>query len=280
MLRGFEKAVHAELYAKYRPIYPTEVVTKIIQYARNNKEDGTLSHMVDVGCGSGQSTEIYGNHVKYISAIDVSANQIEQANIASKNDNIRYLVAPAEELPVDDNSVDLICSGLAIHWADFPKFWTECKRVMKPDGSLVLYGYDIPHVILNDFSINSDDLKRRARCLTMDLLQACNFHERIKHVNNKYVEIFDMIPCKDKYRDDTLKIERQWTLSDLGKCLSTWSGYQTYLRDRKSDDKSPDILRNYLNKLKTLYQREDSEDTDIKLVVTWDIFILFSKRPE
>lgn len=280
MLRGFEKADHAELYAKYRPIYPTEVVTRIIQYARSNKTDGILSHMLDVGCGSGQSTEIYAPYVENITALDVSASQIEQANKASKNDNIKYLVGSAEELPVNDNSVDLICSGLAIHWAEFEMFWTECKRVMKSDGSMVLYGYDLPQFVPHGVSNNVDDLKQRARSLTMELSRTCKFHDRIQHVNNKYKNIFDMIPCKDKYRDDSLIIERHWTLADLGKCYATWSGYQTYVREKRPDDKSPDIIRCFLDKIKVLYQREDSEDEDINLRVTWDIFILFSKRPE
>ena len=38
-------------------------------------------------------------------------------------------------------SVDLITVAQALHWFDRPKFYEECKKVLKPGGLFVAYGY-------------------------------------------------------------------------------------------------------------------------------------------
>nr|XP_039271594.1 putative methyltransferase DDB_G0268948 [Styela clava] len=278
MLKGFEGLKHAELYAKYRITYPYEVTRMVIDYAKKNKSNGQLEHMVDVGCGNGQSTEIYKDYVGRITAIDTSESQIA---VAKKNEksNITYLVATGECLPVEENSVDLICSGQAIHWIDFPKFWAESRRVLKPDGSMVFYGYGLLQLIPEQMPVGFDEttMNEKATELLLKLHYQCKFHERIDHVNNRYVEIFDMIPSNEKSRDDSIFITRHWNMNDLKNFLSTWSGYQTYLREKKADD--PDILRQYLDNLKQLLGMETSKDEDIQLRVSWNVFVIFSKRP-
>ena len=41
----------------------------------------------------------------------------------------------------EETSVDLISAGLSIHWFDRPKFYAECKKVLRPGGLLVAYGF-------------------------------------------------------------------------------------------------------------------------------------------
>ena len=43
----------------------------------------------------------------------------------------------------EESSVDLITAGLAIHYFDRPKFYAECKKVLRPGGLLVAYGFGI-----------------------------------------------------------------------------------------------------------------------------------------
>ena len=43
----------------------------------------------------------------------------------------------------EETSVDLISAGLCIHWFDRPKFYAECKKMLRPGGLLVAYGYKL-----------------------------------------------------------------------------------------------------------------------------------------
>lgn len=49
-----------------------------------------------------------------------------------------------EDVPVPDSSVDLITCAQSMHWFDMEKFFTECDRVLKPNGCIAAYGNGIP----------------------------------------------------------------------------------------------------------------------------------------
>lgn len=52
-------------------------------------------------------------------------------------------VCPAEELPFEDGSVDLLASFTAAHWFDIGKFMNEVKRVLRPGGCVAISTYTI-----------------------------------------------------------------------------------------------------------------------------------------
>lgn len=54
---------------------------------------------------------------------------------------MKFQVAPAEKIPLEDNSVDLLISAQAAHWFDLDAFFTESHRVLKPEGTMAIWGY-------------------------------------------------------------------------------------------------------------------------------------------
>ena len=55
---------------------------------------------------------------------------------------IQFLrVCAAENLNVEDGSVQLITVMTAVHWFDHPKFFAEGLRVLAPGGVMALFGY-------------------------------------------------------------------------------------------------------------------------------------------
>ncbi|PKU26933.1 hypothetical protein llap_22763 [Limosa lapponica baueri] len=52
-------------------------------------------------------------------------------------------VCPAEELPFEDASVDLLTSFTAAHWFDTEKFMREANRVVKPGGCVAISTYTL-----------------------------------------------------------------------------------------------------------------------------------------
>ena len=145
-IRLFEGSDHAKYYAQFRPYYPDSVVRTIVEYYASNNTDMIVDSghgtAVDVGCGSGQSTYPLRQHFKKVIGIDVSEKQIEHAK--KKYSDIEFRVGPGENLQFLENcSVNLITTAQAMHWMNHDAFYREVDRVLKPGGTLAVYGYGI-----------------------------------------------------------------------------------------------------------------------------------------
>lgn len=89
-------------------------------------------NIIDVGCCEGYYTHILDKYLLYphtIVGIDISKDSIKLAS--KKQDNCSYIVGSVKDIPVEDNSVDVIINNFAPH--NIPEF---C-RVLKDDGILI-----------------------------------------------------------------------------------------------------------------------------------------------
>jgi ubiquinone/menaquinone biosynthesis C-methylase UbiE len=62
-------------------------------------------------------------------------------NLLDDTDNLEFRQAPAEKIPLEDGTVDLITTAQAAHWFDLDAFFTESNRLLKPGGVLAIWGY-------------------------------------------------------------------------------------------------------------------------------------------
>lgn len=53
--------------------------------------------------------------------------------------NVTYQHEDAHIIPLPDSSVDLVTAASALHWFDLPRFYQECRRVLKPHGCLAAW---------------------------------------------------------------------------------------------------------------------------------------------
>ena len=296
MIRLFEDEQHAKIYRKFRPKAPNVVVEKTIQYLkkRTRLQNGAdkFQLMVDVGCGSGQTTEPFASYFEKIIGIDISANQIACA--PKKFPHIEYLVGKGESIPVDDESVDLITSGAAVHWFDFPVFLGECHRVLKPNGCLLLYGYEHTKLYPQfETSLNKEEIITAEQKIKSDLVKACRFHSRVRNVEDHYKGLFDLIQSDNVERTDNIEISADWTLDDVKNHFRSTSAYQNMMREKLENLKQTygeeimneefllnhDPCEKFSKELKCAWKIELMEDSDIQVKVTWDHFMLLSERP-
>ncbi len=121
-------------YRRFRPTYPDELFTWLgdISPARNLA--------IDVGCGNGQAARQLAQSFNRVLATDASAAQIAQAAGAPR---VEYQVSPAESMPAENASADLVTVAQAIHWFDHPRFFAEVDRVLQPGGVLAVWGYQL-----------------------------------------------------------------------------------------------------------------------------------------
>jgi SAM-dependent methyltransferase len=121
-------------YATFRPGYPHSLVNFILEQTHGR------ACAWDCATGNGQFAALLAPHFTRVEATDISANQLAHATQAP---NIHYSLQPAESTKFPDASFDLITVAQAIHWFDFEGFYSEAKRVAKPDAVLAVIGYPL-----------------------------------------------------------------------------------------------------------------------------------------
>lgn len=96
------------------------------------------SLVVDIGCGTGFLSGKLVEDCQQLLALDIALPMVKKARSGLINQqNIDYLCADAEALPLKDNSVDFLVSNLALQWCqDLESLFNEFRRVLKPRGSL------------------------------------------------------------------------------------------------------------------------------------------------
>ena len=123
----------AKRYARSRPYTHPWVIEKIGDFLRL---PGPVARALDVGCGTGQSSVALKSIAREIVGTDLSSEMLAEA---PPDPAIRYLQAPAEDLPLPDESFDLLTVSSAFHWFDRSRFLAEARRVLRVSGWLVIY---------------------------------------------------------------------------------------------------------------------------------------------
>lgn len=100
---------------------------------------------VDLGSGRGNDVIRLAEEVGpdgYVYGIDISEGMVSKARINIEKfdvDNARIILAELENIPLDDNSVDLVISNCTInHSSDKQKVWNEVFRILKNGGRFVV----------------------------------------------------------------------------------------------------------------------------------------------
>jgi len=93
-------------------------------------------YVLDLGCGSGVSTEHLIDMGAKVVGIDISEKMIEVAK--SKLPDIEFFVESMEKLHFKDNTFDVVSSSLALHYMkDFSPVFNEVGRVLKHKGRFI-----------------------------------------------------------------------------------------------------------------------------------------------
>jgi ubiquinone/menaquinone biosynthesis C-methylase UbiE len=123
----------AKRYASGRPFFHPLAIKKIKEVCCEN---GRIDRALDVGCGTGQSTQALLEVAEEIVGLDSSAEMLSHA---IQHKRIRFVEGQAEQMLLANEEFGLITVGLAFHWFDQRKFLLEAQRLLRPGGSLVIY---------------------------------------------------------------------------------------------------------------------------------------------
>ncbi|CAK8687153.1 unnamed protein product [Clavelina lepadiformis] len=279
----------ADLYQKYRPTYPDKVMENIMKYLRSHRPDSDLSStfdlMVDVGCGSAQSTNMFAPYFKNIVGVDASEDQIEFARKQNKFSHIKYLVEKAENLPFDDNSVDLVTCGASVHWFDLKAFFGEVSRILKPKGCLALFSYSCQKIYpLNayDHLLSCETAKIFLQLYDLELEGNLQRDWIFGECLGGYEDIFNKIPFALKQHDGRFPIRHQVSLKEVCGFLHSALAYKN-LQKREKElvkifgdfDQEPsedELLSAIERKVKTIWNLK----SETEFVVELEMFIILA----
>jgi len=125
----------SEVYSKYRPDYPDQLVKDLVAKNKLNKK----SMIADIGSGTGIMTAKLLNLGIKVFAVEPNK---EMRNTAIENlkdyKGFFSVSGSAENTTIDENSIDLIVVAQAFHWFNVEEFRKECQRILKPSGIVAL----------------------------------------------------------------------------------------------------------------------------------------------
>lgn len=106
----------------------------------NYLPQGPLARVLDLGCGTGHfSPQLLAHYSSaQVIGLDLAEGMAAYAADHHGADNQYWLCGDAENLPLADNSIDLIYSSLAIQWCeDNVSLLAEIYRVLAPGGQFL-----------------------------------------------------------------------------------------------------------------------------------------------
>ena len=196
-------------YAEFRPDYPRELFAWIASIASGHER------VWDCATGNGQAALLLKEFFSEVIATDASAGQIAHARPMK---GIEYSVAPAERSGLPDASVDVVTVAQAAHWFDLSKFYEEARRVLRPNGLLVLWCY-------GTFQLGRREIDQRVAHFYREVVGPYWPPER-RFIEEDYRTLF--FPARE-IPTPLFHMQAEFSLERLAGYLRTWSATQRFM---------------------------------------------------
>lgn len=96
-------------------------------------------YALDVGCGTGYGAAVLARSARKVLALDVSAESVAFAKKLYPESNLDFLVSDCRQIPLGAETVDVaVCFEVIEHLAEQAALLEEVRRVLRPDGLLVI----------------------------------------------------------------------------------------------------------------------------------------------
>lgn len=122
-------------YVKFRPNYPPQVIGYLSETV------GLASHhtVADIGSGTGISSEPFLRNGNTVLGVEPNGPMREAAETLLGNfEGFTSVNGTAEATGLAAHSADFVVVGTAIHWFNLTQAATEFRRILKPNGVLVI----------------------------------------------------------------------------------------------------------------------------------------------
>ncbi len=122
-------------YIRFRPGYPPEFLI----FMKNELALDPNSIIADIGSGTGKLSRLFLENGNSLYGIEPNTEMRSAAEDLFDNYlNFHSLEGTAEAISLESHSIDFITAAQAFHWFDVDKTKKEFKRILKPNGYVLL----------------------------------------------------------------------------------------------------------------------------------------------
>ncbi|CAL1540403.1 unnamed protein product [Lymnaea stagnalis] len=252
----------AKCYLAYRPNYPQEMFDQIMTYHGRSPRCGRQL-AVDVCCGSGQSTVPLTGCFDQVVGVDISEDQL--LLFPKDSSNLTSRLSLAEDLSsFSPGTVDLVSIGCSLHWVNVDKFHNEARRILKPGGTYAAYCYDLE--TLENAQADAYVKQLRNGLFKSYLTSKADIvFGRYKALNFPFLDI-------ERYED--LQLCADLTLDEYLGYLKSFHYVNQYHNEHPNDD----IVSKIRAKLVQFLQTDGQDACDIRVKVTWNLFLILGRN--
>ena len=134
----------ARLYQKNRLPYPSQMADDLL------KRVGDTAVAADIGAGTGQLARLFADKCSQVFAVEPDPAMRKVAAEVPRNfPNIMIVDAFAEQIPLPEDSIDLIVIGNAFHRFKVEAI-AELLRILKPSGWIAVISYTFTNTAFSE----------------------------------------------------------------------------------------------------------------------------------
>ena len=135
----YDKTDIPSSYDAARERDPATLAIWLSQFAAHISTEA-VSSVLDLGCGTGRfSTALASQFDASVIGVDPSEKMLAQARKKIGDSRVSFIRAPAEHIPVADDSVDMVFMSMVLHHlTDWSAVADECHRVLNVPGYVAL----------------------------------------------------------------------------------------------------------------------------------------------
>lgn len=134
--RGLVFGTEAEAYERHRLGYPETVADLVLAYAAP-----PVAEALEVGAGTGKATTLFARRGVAVTACEPDPDMAGVLRRTSEGLPVTVVVSTFEALRADGHRrVDLLFSASAWHWTDPAVRWDRTAELLRPGGTVALFG--------------------------------------------------------------------------------------------------------------------------------------------
>jgi len=126
----------AAIYERYRLRYPPDTILNLLRAWCGLQPNWLIA---DVGAGTGMFSEVFLSNDNPVIAIEPNREMRAACEELLRTwPHLEVRDGTAEATGLANASINMVAAGRAFHWFDIPRALAEFRRILQPDGWLVL----------------------------------------------------------------------------------------------------------------------------------------------
>jgi 2-polyprenyl-3-methyl-5-hydroxy-6-metoxy-1,4-benzoquinol methylase len=208
-----------------------------LEYSFHLLGDARGKHVLEYGCGDGLNTVILARRGANVTALDISYDLINVARrrleINRVSADVKYCVGSAHDLPLADESVDIVFGMAILHHLDLAASSREVYRVLKPGGRAIfqepIRNSKAMKIIRQMIPYRQPDLSPFERPLTD--LELSKYTEKFSSCRTRsfslpFVNLMEVLNVSGSYYNGAVKIDR--TILDNLRFLERYASVKVF----------------------------------------------------